>query len=321
MGQETGISWTDHTFNPWWGCSRVSPGCEHCYAETFAKRVGHGKGGSKLPLWGVDEERKPASEKTWKELSKWNESASKAGVRRRVFVASMADIFEITPERNAKANDIMSAGRERLWKAIAECTSLDFQLLTKRPENVRRLAPWPSPTRDDDDQLRQCARLWPRNVWVGTTVENQKAAENRIPFLLEIPSAVRFVSAEPLLERVDLTHVVPYYLTHRDSPNAITCAYDALRGHIKGPDEMVPFHVDWVIVGGESGPGARQFDPTWAFEILHECKVAGVAAWFKQLGENYYPKFPGSPFKARKGDDPSEWPVWLSVQQLPKVVA
>lgn len=294
MGQETGISWTDHTFNPWWGCSRVSPGCEHCYAETFAKRVGHAKGGSKLPLWGVDEERKPASEKTWAELEKWDESARLAGVRRRVFVASMADIFEIAPERNARANEVMEAGRKRLWKAIEECVHLDFQLLTKRPQNVAKLALWKRAP-------------WPENVWLGTTVEDQIRADERIPILLSIPAKVRFLSCEPLLELVDLRKWLGEEGHESNGP----------AGWVQTREQSI----DWVIVGGESGPGARRFDPTWAFEILHECKVAGVAAWFKQLGENYFPKFHGSSIKAKKGDDPSEWPHWLRVQQFPKGVA
>lgn len=124
MGIETEIAWTDSTFNPWWGCQRVSPGCERCYAETFAKRVG-------LQVWGPKQERRFFGEKHWREPLRWNEQAAKAGARRRVFCASMADVFEERLD--------LAAARARLFGLIRLTPSLDWLLLTKRPENAARL--------------------------------------------------------------------------------------------------------------------------------------------------------------------------------------
>ena len=297
MGEKTGISWTDHTFNPWWGCARVSPGCEHCYAETFAKRVGHSKGGSKLPLWGVDAERRPASAASWAELVKWNAKAKRDGGRRRVFVASMADVFEVAPERNASANLVMDAGRKRLWSAIEDAPRLDFQLLTKRPENVKALVPWSS---------------WPKNVWLGVTAEDQARADERIPVLLEIPARVRFVSAEPLLEELNLSR----YVFDREA---------SIRKVMRGPaalnydqaDSVITSAIDWVIVGGESGPGARPFALEWARALVEQCSAAGVACFVKQMGSR--PTWTGGRVDLRdpKGGDPLEWPEALRVRQFP----
>ena len=297
MGKETGISWTNHTFSPWWGCSRVSPGCEHCYAETFAKRVGHSKSGSKLPLWGVDAERRPASAASWSELGKWNAKAKRDGVRRRVFVASMADVFEVAPERNASANLVMDAGRKRLWSAIEDAPRLDFQLLTKRPENVKALVPWSS---------------WPKNVWLGVTAEDQARANERIPILLEIPARVRFVSAEPLLEELNLSR----YVFDREA---------SIRKVMRGPaalnydqaDSVITSAIDWVIVGGESGPGGRPFALEWARALVEQCSAAGVACFVKQMGSR--PTWMGGRVDLRdpKGGDPLEWPEALRVRQFP----
>ena len=297
MGKETGISWTNHTFSPWWGCSRVSPGCEHCYAETFAKRVGHSKSGSKLPLWGVDAERRPASAASWAELVKWNAKAKRDGVRRRVFVASMADVFEVAPERNASANLVMDAGRKRLWSAIEDAPHLDFQLLTKRPENVEAFVPW--------------GNDWPTNVWLGVTAEDQARADERIPVLLEIPARVRFVSAEPLLEELNLSR----YVFDREA---------SIRKVMRGPalnydqaDSVITSAIDWVIVGGESGPGARPFALEWARALVEQCSAAGVACFVKQMGSR--PTWTGGRVDLRdpKGGDPLEWPEALRVRQFP----
>ena len=174
MGETSAISWTDATFNPWWGCVRVSPGCENCYAETFANRYG-------LAKWGAKEERRLFGDKHWSEPRKWNAKAEKEGVRRKVFCASMADVFEDRRDLDAQ--------RERLWTLIRETPHLDWLLLTKRPENMVRLAPW---------------EVWPHNVWAGTTAEDQKRLDERAPHLLRVPAVVRFLSCEPLLGALNL---------------------------------------------------------------------------------------------------------------------
>ena len=231
MGVKTAIAWTDHTFNPWWGCERVSPGCQHCYAETFAKRTGN-------IVWGKNADRRRFGDKHWNEPLKWNAAAEKAGRRERVFCASMADVFEYRPDHHDD--------RQHLWSLIAETPWLTWQLLTKRPENVRDMVPvgW---------LLGNPG--WPSNVWIGTTVEDQKRADERVPILSRIPGAVRFLSCEPLLGPVDLS------------------------------DQLDCIH--WVIVGGESGPGHRPLDLDHARDLMDQCAETDVAFFFKQVGGQF----------------------------------
>jgi protein gp37 len=261
------IAWTTHTYNPWWGCQRVSPGCEHCYAETFSKRLGKA-------LWGPTAERQMAADGYWKQPLAWDRKARDANARHRVFCASMADVFEDRPE--------LAAPRARLFRLIEATPHLDWLLLTKRPQNMVKLA-----------QEAGWSGAWPDNVWAGTTVEDQRRANERIPHLLRVPARVRFLSCEPLLEQIDL------------SPSGCP----GLVGRI-----------DWVIVGGESGPGARPFDLDWARSLRARCKAANVAYFFKQLGSNPVLS-PGPltwPASHPKGDDPDEWPEDLRVQEFPR---
>lgn len=170
MGSKTGIQWTDRTFNPWWGCAHVSPGCVHCYAETLAARYGN-------DVWGAKAPRRFFGEKHWAEPLRWNQEAEREGQHQRVFCASMADIFEPRAD--------LDPWREKLWALIAGTPWLDWQLLTKRPEEVAGMVPW--------------GFDWPANVWLGTSVENQEWADRRIPILQEIPARLRFLSCEPLV--------------------------------------------------------------------------------------------------------------------------
>lgn len=270
MGENSAIAWCDHTWNPWWGCTRVSPGCEHCYAEQLATVR------RKLPVWGVDAERKPMSEAYWREPLKWNRKAAADGIRRRVFCASMADVFEQVPARNEKANAVMRAARGRLFRLIEATPHLDWLLLTKRPENVAFLVPW-------GGELGE----WPANVWLGTTAEDQKRYDERWPVVSRIPARVRFISHEPALGPL------------------------ALRA-----DGIRP---DWVITGGESGPGARPYDLAWARAIVAQCRAAGTACFVKQMGADPIDGEAGCEvhFRDRKGGDPSEWPYDLRVQEFP----
>jgi protein gp37 len=272
MGEGSKIQWTHHTFNPWWGCVRVSPGCERCYAETFSKRVG-------LKVWGAQADRRFFGDKHWNEPIKWNRRAVESGERHRVFCASMADVFE--------DRDDLIPHRARLWDLIAETRGLDWLILTKRPENVQRLTP---------------NGLWPMNAWLGVTAEDQKRADDRISTLLTIDGPpVRFVSYEPALEYVDFFAFLKTPL--RDESLAA----------LKNPP--MP-GVDWIIVGGESGGKARGFNPTWAKEVVNQCRRAGVAAFVKQLGANVL-DFAGA-VKDRHGGDWTEWPEELRVRQFPE---
>ena len=230
MGKETKIEWTHHTFNPWWGCVKVSAACDHCYAETWAKRLGD-------DIWGPKSERRFFTDAHWKEPLRWNREAGLAGERRRVFCASMADVFE-----NRK--DLV-APRLRLLELIGQTPNLDWLLLTKRIHLVKK-------------QLPRGYAL-PAHVWIGTTVENQEEAAKRIPYLLELTTpSVRFLSCEPLLGLVDLQ---PY---------------------LKKTE--IGTRVDWVIAGGESGPGSRPMEPQWPEQLRKQCTAARVPFHFKQWG-------------------------------------
>lgn len=230
MAQNSSIEWTDHTFNPWWGCSKVSPACLHCYAETWAKRVGQ-------KVWGVRSPRRLFGTAHWEEPVRWDAEAEASGIRRRVFCASMADVFESRSE--------LTDERERLWTLVEATPWLDWLLLTKRPQNIFRFAPW--------------SNDWPNNVWIGTTVENQHWAEIRLPQLLAVPAERRFLSCEPLLGPLDLR---PW--TSNRAKNL--------------------YPIDWVIAGGESGPKARAMLPGWARDLRDQCRSAEIPFHFKQWG-------------------------------------
>lgn len=266
MGSETIIAWTDHTFNIAWGCTKVSPGCAHCYAETGSKRYGHS-------VWGPKNPRRTFGDKHWNEPLKWNRDAEKEGRRHRVFCSSMCDIFEKHPTIDQE--------REKLWPLIRSTPRLDWQLLTKRPERIAQRLP------------QDWAEGYP-NVWLGTSVENQKYADLRIPVLLQIPAVVRFISYEPALGPIDLTRIHANAHIDRIKPsekrlkpinyptevNCLTGESITEIGIGYGPGS-VP-RLDWVICGGESGAGYRHMDPQWARDVRDQCKAAGVAFFFKQ---------------------------------------
>lgn len=246
MGAETGIAWTDHTFNAWWGCQQVSEGCKHCYAETWSKRVG-------LKIWGQDTDRRFFGDKHWNEPLAWNRAAEKAGVRRRVFCSSMADVFEDRPD--------LAPHRARLFALTQRTPWLDWQLLTKRPENAQRL--WNAAQHDAFNGADSLGPLWAPSVWLDTTVENQKRADERIPHLLAVPAAVRFLSCEPLLEDVRIAHLETraLALTMAERLTGATGTRHEVRG---------PATVGWIIGGGESGPGARPFNRAWMQSLVSQ---------------------------------------------------
>jgi len=175
MAQDSKISWTDHTFNPWVGCTKVSPACDHCYAEMWAVRSGHPE------LWDGQRRRT----KTWGEPLKWNKEAAVAGVRKKVFCASLADVFD---------NQVPNVWREELFRLIDQCRHLDWLLLTKRPQNAERMI-FASVGEET------WGEGWP-HVWLGATVENAKEAERRIGVLRSTPARIHFLSCEPLMEDI-----------------------------------------------------------------------------------------------------------------------
>lgn len=257
--KDSKIAWTHHTFNPWTGCVKVSAGCVHCYAETLNLRWGKKN-------WGADAERTRTSVAYWKQPILWNKEAEAAGERRRVFCASMADVGE-------DRDDLIEMRRD-LSILIEQTPHLDWLLLTKRPENMARLF----------ERWTSINGGWPLNVWVGTSVEDQAAADKRIRHLAKIPSKVRFLSVEPMIGPVDLVKM----------DNDCGENYNALKAEVTVPpllgEKAHTFRtsnthpIDWVIVGGESGHGARPMDEVWARSIMHQSKEAGVAFFMKQLG-------------------------------------
>jgi protein gp37 len=271
MGKETEISWTDHTFNPWWGCVKVSEACRNCYALSFDKRVGGAH-------WGVNAPRRFFGEKHWNEPLKWNRDAEKAGVRRRVFCASMADVFEQLPDGHPDTEK-MDEARNFLWGVIGETPHLDWLLLTKRPENIGDMIPWSDGK--SHNSWKADVSMWP-NVWLGTTVEDQNSADKRIPFLLDVPAVVRFLSCEPLLGEVDLSRYL--YLDQIFTGGAQHYEVHGWGLGRVGIADPRP-HIHWVIAGGESGPNARPMQPDWACGLRDQCQAAGVAFHFKQWGE------------------------------------
>lgn len=250
MAQDTRIEWADHTFNPWTGCTKVSPACDHCYAEAWAKRSG-------IVQWGPHAERRRTTPTNWALPKRWNAQATafqqQHGRRQRVFCASLADVFD---------NQVPDEWRAGLFELIRVTPQLDWLLLTKRPQNIVRMV------RDHGAIAGNGTRYLLENVILGTTAEDQTRWDQNIPALLRTRDAIGanllFVSVEPMLGPIDCG-----LLGHR-----MGAAAGALRGVI-----------DWVICGGESGPGARPMHPQWARNLRDQCAAAGVPFLFKQWGE------------------------------------
>jgi protein gp37 len=254
VSENSKIEWTDHTFNPWIGCTKVSPGCDHCYAERdMADRL-------KVVQWGPHGARVRTKPANWAKPMAWNrrhdEFFARHGRRQRVFCASLADVFD---------NGVDPAWRADLFALIHQTPNLDWLLLTKRIGNAHQMIGEALITMTGDTALLP-SWPWP-NVWIGASIVNQEEADRDIPKLLQVPARVRFLSMEPLLGPVDLrqAHVAPVRLPR----------------------------VDWVIVGGESGPAARPIHPDWARDLRDQCAAAGVPFLFKQWGE-WVPRGPES---------------------------
>lgn len=363
MSADTSIEWTDRTWNPVRGCELVSPGCTNCYAMKQAHRFaglggpyeGLTKMGARGPLWTGAARTIPAA---LAEPLRWRKP-------QRVFVNSMSDLFH---------PDVPFKFVAAVFAVMAACPQHTFQILTKRPERMREFFEWVdrerrgymhghrgflwghvqdprylSPERAAQawfDMARAvhgpalatsigdaCAWPWPLpNVWLGVSVEDQRRADERIPHLLNVPAAVRFLSCEPLLGPVVL---------HLERINDL--------GRWDSTGRPLPLsRIDWVIVGGESGPGARPFDVAWARSLVHQCREASVPVFVKQMGadvrdrndagfepgdggwwlddpgaqvEHLDEGYQGAPVRVRlrdrKGGDPAEWPEDLRVREFP----
>ncbi|SEF28430.1 phage Gp37/Gp68 family protein [Variovorax sp. NFACC27] len=284
MSENTKIEWATHTFNPWEGCQKVGPGCDNCYAETRNARFA----GGQAINWGPGAPRRRTSATTWNLPLRWNAQHSsffmQHGHRQRVFCASLADWLD---------NAVDIEWLVDLLGLIRRTPDLDWLLLSKRIGNWRgRLeaaAEWLreglATASEESVALLRWIERWlagdaPTNVWLGSTIVNPVEADRDVPKLLATPARVRFLSMEPLLGMVNLTVI-----------------------DVGGHGEIYPLHgttgcedddgnpmpdlprIDWVIVGGESGPGARPMNPDWARSLRHQCNAAGVPFLFKQWGE------------------------------------
>jgi protein gp37 len=282
---ETSIEWADYTFNPWIGCEKVSAGCKNCYAsvDTFA-RTSKARG---LPLWGPGSTRHRTREDNWKKAQTWNRKAraKRLGAEMRGVAHDRPRVFCASLADVFEARPELDAWRADLWALIEECTELDWLLLTKRPENVRGSVPaaW------------LATEGWPAHVWLGTSAEDQEQARARIPRLWDVEPAVRFVSFEPLLARVSTDLFAPW--------------------------DYAP--IDWMIIGGESGPGARPCDVNWIRDLMRQGREAGASVFVKQLGAlacetSSDPTRNGRVhLRDKKGSDMAEWPEDLRVRELP----
>jgi protein gp37 len=243
MAENTKIAWTDHTFNPWMGCQKWSKGCDHCYADTLTSgRMG-------LDVFGGRSKRKRTSVQLWNRTLKWNREAGESGKPARVFCASLADVFEDAPGPNEWRPDV--------WEIIRDCPWLDFQLLTKRPENVEEMLP------------EDWGAGYP-NVWLGTSIEDRDVVF-RAQVLAAVPAIIHFVSYEPAIGPVFYDAGKPG-VWHGWSDQADPLDLPEL--NLDG--------IEWLICGGESGPGYRHMDLAWAQEARRRCADASVAFFFKQ---------------------------------------
>lgn len=294
MAERTEIAWCDSTFNPWIGCTKVGPGCDHCYAERDMDRRRH------RVRWGAGQARSRTSADYWKQPLRWNRAlfcecrfcgwrgeyreprgdevafacpgCSRAvgwavPARRRVFCASLADVFD---------NEVDPQWRADLFALIRATPNLDWLLLTKRIGNAERMigeaGGW------DGGGIGGPQRVPLPNVWLGATVVNQAEADRDIHRLLATPAAVHFLSIEPMLGPVNLRLLHNAPLWAGDGPSAPCRANDRVG-------------LSWVVAGGESGPGARPMHPAWARSLRDQCAAAGVPFLFKQWGEWSEPGF------------------------------
>lgn len=310
MGDKTGIAWTDATWNPTIGCTRVSEGCRHCYAERMAARFA----GPGQPYEGVAS-MTPSGPRWTNEvrvvMKRMNDPVRWTRPR-RIFVNSMSDLFH-----PAIAYPVIWMILETARRAPQHT----YQVLTKRPGNAAAFFEWladqwmqgepifpgadPGPhSASNADRAAHFERLWSEyfpNVWLGTSTENQETAEERVPLLLRTPARIKWLSVEPMIGPVRLR---PEWIARYTPPSP-----SSFGGRWDGP-----LTLHWVVIGGESGPGARPMSEQWPTSLMDQCRAAGVPVFFKQAGDKLARHWGCA---ARKGDDPDEWPEEFRVQEYP----
>ena len=341
MPGESKIEWTDRTWNPVSGCHKVSPGCEHCYAEAISLRFKR----STLPWTKPNADQNVVLHHDRLDLPfRWKKPA-------RIFVNSMSDLFH---------ENVPDGFIAWVWNTMYQTPWHTYQILTKRPERMREVvrkwndltgetsgvklvrgpeatrAAHPSgrgqlfaayldellkasggveqgawPTFDWMEGWRWRPRLPLMNVWLGTSVEDQRRAEERIMWLMDTPATVRFLSCEPLLGPVDLTDIT---VVAEKPPYGPRCSVNALTGHYPQVDEYHRHErIHWVIVGGESGPGARPMAIDWVRHLRDQCRESGTPVFIKQMGAVWAKQMAADP----KGGNWDRWPVDVRVREFP----
>lgn len=327
MAETTGIEWCHSTFNPWRGCVKVHEGCTHCYAETLSKR-----NPGTLGIWGANGKRVVAAESYWEQpLKKWNRDAKEAGEHRRVFCASLADVFEqwdrmvfgtegrplvhtsdgwqeeTTEQHEGCSGVTLDDVRSRLFSLIDATPNLDWLLLTKRPENIMRMIDEIGPSvyqpSGDENSIDLEPSMFRENVWLGTSISLQEHADKQIPALLKCRDLcpVLFLSVEPMLGEISLRW--PKWFpevvtgeTYRERLDRVGQAteYDGLK------------LIGWVICGCESGPKRRPMKTEWAVSLMEQCRDAGVPFFMKQMEVD-----------GRVTTDINQFPSCLQVREFP----
>jgi protein gp37 len=265
MPDKTKIEWTDATWNPIRGCSRVSEGCRNCYAEKIAARFScPGQAFEGLAQMKDGEARWTGkiavAEDALDQPLHWRSP-------RRIFVNSMSDLFH---------DGVSAEALSHIFEVMLECPKHTFQILTKRPERAKR---WFDIAEQEWNRRPKLSHEFPwRNIWLGVSVEDQDTAAERIPILLDTPAAVRFISYEPAIAQMKLK----WEWVSGGKPCGGGPQVNLSRPW--EPPTSKP-KLDWVICGGESGPGARPLHPAWADHLCKQCESAGIPFFFKQWGE------------------------------------
>lgn len=323
MAEKTGIAWCDSTFNPWIGCTKVGPGCDHCYAEVQDSRKRWGG----TTHWGPGALRHRTSASNWAQPLTWNKLAEKSGRVHRVFCASLADVFD---------NEVDPFWRRDLWSLIERTANLSWLLVTKRIGNVRSMMP-----------SQWVSSGFPDHVRILITVCNQEEADRDIPKLLAL-RCKNGISYEPALGPVDFSRISlgksPVRVANSGDYSNQFRETEFTVNALKGAKSINWPGINWVIIGGESGPKARPFSLEWARSTVAQCKSAGVPVFVKQFGRYPMPEsgdlcgfrskghsfYRGWPLrycdederisvelKDRAGADPSEWPEDLRIREFP----
>jgi protein gp37 len=334
MANKTSIEWTDYNWNFLRGCSRVSEGCRNCYAEGIAARFS----GPGMAYEGLA--KMVNHDARWTGEISFHEDILIQALRwkqpRRVFVNSMSDLFH-----DKVSDEILN----KAFAVMALTPQHTYQILTKRPERMREYLSgsnlvggtegrrWRVDQAicefDNFHSVNGWAPDWPlRNVWLGVSVEDQKTADERIPWLLQTPAAVRWISAEPLLGPIDIIQSFP----------ALGCSNyfdkDEETGEILA-DGAGLADINWIVVGGESGHGARPLHTSWLHSLIRQFRGADIPIFVKQLGSNYQDPENGIAgcqtvvaeeygslhlrLKSRKGGDINEWPEHLRIREFPSI--